>query len=138
MRLDSAGLEILSRDECLDLLASTPIGRIVFTDRALPAVQPVAFCLIDGNVVIRTTIGSKVAGAARNSIVAFEVDDFDAAMRVGWSVTAIGHARAVVEPDEISRLSLLPLTPWAPRSNDHFIHFIVMAPEEISGRRVRN
>ncbi|GAA4576561.1 pyridoxamine 5'-phosphate oxidase family protein [Planotetraspora kaengkrachanensis] len=138
MKLDSAGLEILSRDECLDLLASTAIGRIVFTDHALPAVQPVAFCLIDGNVVIRTTIGSNVAAAAKNSVVAFEVDDFDAAMRAGWTVTAIGHARAVVEPDEISRLSLLPLTSWAPPHNDHFLHFIVMAPEQISGRRVRN
>ncbi len=78
MKLDSAGLEILSREECLDLLSSSPIGRIVFTDRALPAVQPVNFCLFEGNVVIRTMAGSKLAAAARNAVVAFEVDDFDA------------------------------------------------------------
>ncbi|GII52336.1 pyridoxamine 5'-phosphate oxidase [Planotetraspora thailandica] len=135
MKLDSAGLEILTRDECLDLLASTPIGRIVFTDRALPAVQPVAFCMLDGNVIIRTTVDSKVAAAARNAVVAFEADHFDSARRIGWSVTAVGHAHAVEEPDEISRLSLLPLTPWVPENNNHFI---VMAPREISGRRVRN
>ncbi|MEZ0074633.1 pyridoxamine 5'-phosphate oxidase family protein [Planotetraspora sp. GP83] len=134
MKLDSAGLEILSRGECLSLLASTPIGRIVFTDRALPAVQPVNFYLVDGNIVIRTAIGSKLAAAARNAVVAFEADDFDAEMRAGWSVTAVGHARAVDEPDEISRLSLLPLMPWAPGSRDHFI---VMVPEQLSGRRVR-
>ncbi|MEN3533732.1 pyridoxamine 5'-phosphate oxidase family protein [Microbispora sp. ZYX-F-249] len=133
MKLDSAGLEILSGGECLDLLASAPIGRIVFTDRALPAVQPVNFCLLDGNIVIRTAAGSKLAAAARNAIVAFEADDFDVSCRTGWSVTAVGPARAVSEPEEIARLSALPLTPWVPGNRDHFI---VMAPEQISGRRL--
>ncbi|GIH52718.1 pyridoxamine 5'-phosphate oxidase family protein [Microbispora rosea] len=133
MKLDSAGLEILSGGECLDLLASAPIGRIVFTDRALPAVQPVNFCLLDGNIVIRTAPGSKLAAAARNAVVAFEADDFDVTFRRGWSVTAVGHARAVSEPEEIARLSALPLTPWVPGTHDHFI---VMAPEQISGRRL--
>lgn len=133
MTLDAAGLEILSRGECLNLLGSTPIGRIVFTDRALPAVQPVNFCLFEGNIVIRTMAGSKLATAVRNAVVAFEVDDFDAELRRGWSVTAVGHARAVHEPEEIARLSQLPLSPWAPGDRDHFI---VMAPEQISGRRI--
>ena len=35
------GMEILDSAESRRLLASVPIGRIVFTDRALPAVQPV-------------------------------------------------------------------------------------------------
>ncbi|KAA9378825.1 pyridoxamine 5'-phosphate oxidase family protein [Microbispora cellulosiformans] len=133
MKLDSAGLEILTGGECLDLLASTPIGRIVFTDRALPAVQPVNFCLLDGNIVIRTAAGSKLAAAARNAVVAFEADEFDATFRTGWSVTAVGHARAVSEPEEIDRLATLPLSPWVPGTRDHFI---VMAPEQISGRRL--
>ena len=133
MKLDSAGLEILSGGECLDLLASAPIGRIVFTDRALPAVQPVNFCLLDGNIVIRTAAGSKLAAAARNAIVAFEADDFDVSCRTGGSVTAVGPAREVSEPEEIARLSALPLTPWVPGNRDHFI---VMAPEQISGRRL--
>ncbi|MEW9531624.1 pyridoxamine 5'-phosphate oxidase family protein [Microbispora sp. NPDC049125] len=134
MKLDSAGLEILTGQECLDLLASTPLGRIVFTDRALPAVQPVNFCLSRGDVVIRTGIGSKLAAAARDAVVAFEADEFDASLQTGWSVTAVGHARAVSEPAEIARLSCLPLVPWAPGSHDHFI---VMTPEQISGRRIR-
>jgi nitroimidazol reductase NimA-like FMN-containing flavoprotein (pyridoxamine 5'-phosphate oxidase superfamily) len=133
MKLDSAGLEILTGRECLDLLASTPLGRIVFTDRALPAVQPVNFCLSFGNIVIRTGIGSKLAAAARDTVVAFEADEFDASLQTGWSVTAVGHARAASEPAELERLSRLPLTPWAPGGKDHYI---VMAPEHISGRRI--
>ena len=49
MRLDAHGLEILDREDCLGLLASVPLGRVVFTDRALPAIQPVNFVL-DGLV----------------------------------------------------------------------------------------
>jgi nitroimidazol reductase NimA-like FMN-containing flavoprotein (pyridoxamine 5'-phosphate oxidase superfamily) len=114
MRLDSSGLQVLSRPECLRLLSSTPIGRIVFTDRALPAVQPVAFCLDGERIVIRTGIGSKLAAATRDTVVAFEADEFDRHGRTGWSVTAVGHARAVRDPAELARLAALPLIAWAP------------------------
>ncbi|MFI7415763.1 pyridoxamine 5'-phosphate oxidase family protein [Nonomuraea sp. NPDC049684] len=133
MQLDSSGLQVLSREECLRLLSSTPIGRIVFTDRALPAVQPVNFCLDGERVVIRTSIGSKLAAATRHAVVAFEADEFDPAMRTGWSVTAVGHARAVTDPAETARLAALPLSPWAPGSRDHYI---VVDAEQVSGRRI--
>ncbi|MFC5814778.1 pyridoxamine 5'-phosphate oxidase family protein [Nonomuraea harbinensis] len=133
MQLDSSGLQVLSREECLRLMSSPPIGRIVFTDRALPAVQPVAFLLDGERIVIRTGIGSKLAAATRQSVVAFEVDEFDPELRTGWSVTAVGHARAVTDPGEMSRLASLPLTPWAPGSKDHYI---VVEAEQISGRRI--
>ncbi|WP_214414453.1 pyridoxamine 5'-phosphate oxidase family protein [Sphaerisporangium fuscum] len=133
MKLDSAGLQVLSREECISLLASVPIGRIVYTDRALPAVQPVNFLLDGGSIVIRTALGSKLAAAARDAVVAFEVDDFDTETRSGWSVMAVGRARAVEDPDEIGYLSALPLETWAPGSRDHFI---VVHPEELTGRRI--
>ncbi|MEO3886707.1 pyridoxamine 5'-phosphate oxidase family protein [Nonomuraea sp. B5E05] len=133
MRLDSSGLQVLSREECLRLLSSTPIGRIVFTDRALPAVQPVNFCLDGESIVIRTSIGSKLAAATRRAVVAFEADEFDPEMRTGWSVTAVGHARAATDPAEIARLATLPLHPWTPGSRDHYI---VVDAEQVSGRQV--
>jgi hypothetical protein len=133
MQLDSSGLQVLSREECLRLMAGTPIGRIVFTDRALPAVQPVTFLLHGEQIIIRTGVGSKLAAATRHAVVAFEVDEFDPEERTGWSVTAVGHARAVTDPGEIARLSRLPLTPWAPGSKDHYI---VVEAEQISGRRI--
>ncbi|WP_308211793.1 pyridoxamine 5'-phosphate oxidase family protein [Actinoallomurus soli] len=79
--LDSGGLEVLGRQECLALLGAVPIGRIVFTDRALPAVWPVNFALSGGDVVIRTMAGSKPAAAARGAVVAFEADEFDPVRR---------------------------------------------------------
>ncbi|MEO3811600.1 pyridoxamine 5'-phosphate oxidase family protein [Sphaerisporangium sp. B11E5] len=133
MKLDSAGLRVLSRAECLRLLRTTPIGRIVFTDRALPAVQPVNFHLDGEEIVIRTAVGTKLAIATRRAVVAFEADDIDWESRTGWSVTVVGRARAVTDPGEIRRLETLPLVPWAPGSHDHFI--VIMA-EQVSGRLI--
>lgn len=133
MKTDSAGLQVLSWEECMRPLPEVPIGRIVFTENALPAVQPVNFCLYGSDIVIKTAPGSKLAAATRDAVVAFEVDDFDVRTRTGWSVTAVGHARAVYDPEEIERLSELPLQAWAPGNRDHFI---VVRVEQITGRRI--
>src|SRR6266568_1885468 len=104
MPYDSGGLEILDPAECRVLLAAVPIGRIVFTDRALPAIQPVSFLMYDGDVIIRTAEGSKLGAAAGNAIVAFEADDFNPVTRTGWSVVAVGQARIVSAADELEIL----------------------------------
>ncbi len=130
---DSGGLEILSEQECRDLLGKSSLGRIVFTDRALPAVQPVNFLLSGGDIIIRTSSGSKLAAAARNAVVAFEVDEFDADAHSGWSVVVIGHARVVSDNGSLSRLRSLPLRTWAPGERDDYI---AITSEMISGRRI--
>lgn len=130
---DAAGLQVLDRDECLRLLGSVSVGRIVFTDRALPAVQPVNFVLHDGDVVIRTASASKLAVAARNAVVAFEADELDPALRAGWSVTVVGRARVASDPAECVALAELPLRSWAPGPLDHFI---LVRPSTVSGRRI--
>lgn len=95
MNLDSEGLEVLSRSECIELIRSVPIGRIVFTHQALPAVRPVNFSVVDGTVVIPTRPGSNLAAAAQDAVVAFQADAFDACASSGWSVTVVGHAEVV-------------------------------------------
>ena len=130
---DPAGMEILDAAECRRLLGSVAIGRIVFTDQALPAVQPVNFLLYEGAVVFRTGAGSKLAAAARDAVVAFEADDIDREYQRGWSVVVVGHAREVTEPRLRERLAELPLRPWAPGVRDH----IILIPiEVIYGRRI--
>src|SRR3954454_19284755 len=59
--VDSAGLEVLSNEECIRLLSRVPVGRIVYTDRALPAVQPVTFVVDGWSIVIRTASRSRLA-----------------------------------------------------------------------------
>ncbi|GLY80364.1 pyridoxamine 5'-phosphate oxidase family protein [Actinoallomurus iriomotensis] len=90
MSFTADGGGCLGRRQCLTLLATVPIGRIVHTDRALPAVTPVTFVL-DGDVVTvhaEPTLGAAIGG----SIVAFQADDVDPRTMTGWSVTVIGRA----------------------------------------------
>ncbi|MGI8807661.1 MAG: hypothetical protein ACR2KK_07440 [Acidimicrobiales bacterium] len=40
MEVDRTGLQVLSRAECLALLRDSLVGRVIVTDRALPAASP--------------------------------------------------------------------------------------------------
>ena len=48
MHIDRAGLRVLTREECLALLATAEIGRIAISARALPVILPVRFAM-DGD-----------------------------------------------------------------------------------------
>ena len=113
---DHSGLEILDRDECLRLLSRVPIGRIVFTHQALPAVQPVNFVFDGTDIVIKTSSASRLATAATGTIVAFEIDEIDADAQSGWSVVAVGPARHVTAAEEVRGLDRLPCGPGRPAS----------------------
>ena len=134
MYSDGSALSELSRPECLRLLASVPVGRVIYTRRALPAVELVNFALDQGDIVIRTDRGGKLAAAARGAVVAFEADCLDAAQQSGWSVTAIGQSREVIDPEEIGRLQTIGLSLWAPGEREHFIR---VSPVIMNGRYLR-
>ena len=133
MYSDGSALQRLSRDECLTLMASVPVGRIVYTRRALPAVELVNFALDHGDIVIRTDRSGKLAAATRGAVVAFEVDQLDPDTRSGWSVTAIGPSSEVTDPDELARLRAIGLRSWAPGTRDHFIR---ISPVMLNGRHL--
>lgn len=86
----------LDRDECLRLLATAPVGRVVYTRQALPAVMPVGFGLDqDGAVLLRAPAASELVRAVDGAVVAFEADAVDVAARCGWSVVVTGRAVVV-------------------------------------------
>jgi hypothetical protein len=135
MYSDGSALTHLSRDECLTLMASVPVGRIIYTRRALPAVELVNFALDHGDIVIRTDRSGKLAAATtRGAVVAFEVDQLDLAGQTGWSVTAIGPSREVTDPGDLARLETIGLRSWAPGARDHFIR---ISPVMLNGRYLR-
>jgi uncharacterized protein len=133
MDSDDSVLERLTRDECMRLMGSVPVGRIVYTRQALPAVELVNFSLLDGDVVIRTRAEGKLAAATRGAVVAFEADSVDLAEHTGWSVAIVGYARAVTDGAEIRRLEAVTLPSWVTWGNDHFIS---ISPAMVNGRRV--
>jgi uncharacterized protein len=134
MYSDGSALEQLSRDECLRLMASVTVGRIIYTRRALPAVELVNFALDHGDIIIRTDSGGKLAAATQHSVVGFEADRLDADQQAGWSVTAIGQSQEVTDPAEIGQLQKIGLTSWTLGVREHFIR---ISPEILNGRRLR-
>jgi hypothetical protein len=96
--------EDLDEAECRRLLAASSIGRLGFTDGALPAIVPVPFAMHHGDVLVAARRGSSVVRAVRGAVVAFEVGTVDPASRAGWSVTVVGPSRVVTDPDEVARL----------------------------------
>jgi uncharacterized protein len=133
MDSDDSVLERLTRDECMRLMGSVPVGRIVYTRQALPAVELVNFTLIDGDIVVRTRAEGKLAVATRGAVVAFEVDSVDLVEHTGWSVTIVGQARAVTDGAQIRRLDAVTQPSWVTWENDHFI---IISPTIVNGRRV--
>jgi hypothetical protein len=85
--------ETLDRAQCRRLLTTAMIGRLAFTEGALPAVLPVAFTLHSEHVLIALPHDDPVVNAVRRAVVALEVDDYDPAARTGWSVTVVGPSR---------------------------------------------
>jgi nitroimidazol reductase NimA-like FMN-containing flavoprotein (pyridoxamine 5'-phosphate oxidase superfamily) len=123
----------LGRAECLRLLAGQEIGRVVFTDAALPAAQPVTYLLDEEEIVFRTGGGGKLAAATRNAVVAFQVDRIDSGTRTGWTVLGVGQAYEVVVPDRLAELADRMATPWAPGRTGHTI---AIPLQRLSGRRL--
>lgn len=109
------GFRELDRQECVRLLGTVPVGRIVHTRQALPAVLPVNFCL-DGDdaILLRTSATSELVGAIDGAVVAFEADSVDAAAHSGWSVVVTGTATLITDPAEHTRLLSAGPRSWVP------------------------
>lgn len=130
---DHAGLETLRFDECLQLLASVPVGRIGFYSDGEVVVLPVNHVVDGQDVVFRTGRGSKLSAAEGLNLVAFEADDYDPQTRSGWSVLVNGRAEVVYEDAEIQRLSCLGLHPWVTEVDRPF--WIRIRPTSVTGRQ---
>jgi hypothetical protein len=133
MYSDGPAQQELSRDECLRLMASVSMGRIIYTRQALPAVELVNFALDHGDIIIKTDGEGKLAAATRHTVVAFEADCLDAE-QAGWSVTAIGPSREVTDPEDIGRLRKIDLSSWTHGVREHFVR---VSPQMLNGRRLR-
>lgn len=117
---DTRRVLTLGLDDCRKLLATARIGRVVFTDRALPAVLPVTYVLDGDSVVIRTARGSRLERAADGGLFAFEVDEVDDVARAGWSVVITGEAELVTDARDRERLDAV-LHAWVPGIKDVFV-----------------
>ncbi|MFB7169949.1 pyridoxamine 5'-phosphate oxidase family protein [Streptomyces sp. NPDC056254] len=131
-------VEDLATEEALELLGSVALGRIVFTQHALPAVRPVNHLVDGGDIIIRPHEASTLSAVLEAEegtgvVVAYEADAIDPATHLGWSVVATGYATAVTDPVQLERYSHL-LRPWA---GGMFSGAIRVTPGLITGFRLR-
>ncbi|MFH9174648.1 pyridoxamine 5'-phosphate oxidase family protein [Streptomyces albogriseolus] len=133
--IHSDGFRALDRQECLRLLGEVPVGRVVYTRHALPAVLPVNFTLDpDGSVVLCTSADSDLVRAVDGVVVAFEADDVHAGPRSGWSVVVTGRAAVVTDPSERERLLRTGPRSWMPLRRGVFVR---IGSEMVTGRELR-
>lgn len=121
--------------ECLELMATTTVGRVAFVNADGLQLMPLNFALIDGEIYFRTATDSVLddltEGDAR---VAFGVDYHSGEFREGWSVTVKGLAIRVSDPATYERvMSWSRLRPWAGGTRGVVIRLI---RQEMDGRRV--
>lgn len=131
---DHAGMSVLTFDECLNLVATTSVGRVAFVASGEVEVLPVNYTVDGTAVAFRTAVGSKLEAAMQHAAVTFEVDAYDDGEATGWSVLIKGRAEVVTEADIFGRLERSGLHPYVtlvPRPQWVLIH-----PNTVTGRRI--
>ena len=125
-------LETLDTQECRALLASHSVGRVAFTEYALPAIRPVNYTVHGTHIVLRTGADG-LAARLDGQIVAFEIDEVDTAGRSGWSVVVTGSARVLRDEGELLRLDADAPASWL--GPDHTTA-VWITPGQVTGRRI--
>lgn len=129
---DHQGLDVLSPDECRELLHSEQIGRIGFQVDGQVVMLPINYAFVADSVLFRTSAGSKLDIAQRRQAASFEIDDWDASTRSGWSVLVKGRAEVVTDEWMIAICEHFDVDPWAdsvPRDR-----WVRLSADEITGR----
>lgn len=122
----------LDRNQCLDLLRTARIARVVLSIECLPVALPVNMSVLGEDVMFCTDIGSKLTAGLERQVVSIEADDIDLTYRTGWSVLVTGRAQMVVE-SATTEWARSHLQAWAPGPHP----FLVKVPStSISGRRL--
>jgi nitroimidazol reductase NimA-like FMN-containing flavoprotein (pyridoxamine 5'-phosphate oxidase superfamily) len=121
---------ILSQQECWDLLADVPLGRIVTSAEGRIEIFPVNFAVHRRGVLVRTAEGTKLVSAVMNEHVLFEADQYTEAE--GWSVVVKGEARILRSEDDVEAAQRTGLLSWTTPEKEHWIW---IRPISVTGRR---
>lgn len=127
-------LRPLTDAQCWEAVVNTTIGRLAVINGNRPDIFPVNYLVDDGNIVVRTAEGTKLAAAIATGLVAFEIDHTDAATSTGWSVVIHGEAREPRAVEAVMHAEELDLHPWAGADGKH--RYIEIVPTQIIGRAI--
>jgi nitroimidazol reductase NimA-like FMN-containing flavoprotein (pyridoxamine 5'-phosphate oxidase superfamily) len=132
-------VERLGEAECMELLASVGVGRLVYDSRYGPIAVPVAY-KTDGEAIVLGTWDPVIDEDLRTGIahaeyqVAVEADQLDLEAREGWFVLARGPAHHLDTEAERASIIDAGLEPWVEEIPGHFIRVNRIS---IWGNRIR-
>ena len=125
----------LDPEDCADLLASAPLGRLAVVVDGRPEVFPVnhVYDRASGCVAFASQPGTKLDAALRGSWVAFEADGVSADGSRGWSVLVVGRAEVIDAPETIARMDQGRDRLWRTVGNARWVRVV---PSKMTGRRI--
>ncbi len=133
-------LERLGEAECMELLADSGAGRLVYSGRYGPTALPVAYKIDGGSIVLGTWDPALFDEDLRTGIVqaeyevVVEADQIDMQARAGWFVMVRGPAHHLDTEAEHAPFLGAGLEPWIEGVPPHFIR---VNPTTIWGNRIR-
>jgi nitroimidazol reductase NimA-like FMN-containing flavoprotein (pyridoxamine 5'-phosphate oxidase superfamily) len=124
-------LSVLTVEECWTLLGAGGVGRVGYSENALPVILPIDYTIAGRRIMLRCR-GEGLASRLHGQVVAFEVDHVEAGDHSGWSVLVTGTCRALSSTGELVRSASVPPS-WA--GPDHQT-LIAITPGKLEGRRL--
>jgi nitroimidazol reductase NimA-like FMN-containing flavoprotein (pyridoxamine 5'-phosphate oxidase superfamily) len=130
--MNSEDLERLDRETSLRLLASVSVGHIAWSDAQRVVIYPLNFVVDDDDIILSTSSAALREAAARGVTLSFQADDFEPAIRTGWTVLVSGRLSEITEPAQILRLGKL-VSAWRQGKDPRLLRLRV---DYIAGRRL--
>jgi nitroimidazol reductase NimA-like FMN-containing flavoprotein (pyridoxamine 5'-phosphate oxidase superfamily) len=133
-------VESLDEAECMELLSTSRIGRLIYASRYGPAALPSEYKIREGSIVFRTYRTNFTEEDLRTGIedaeyqVVVEADQADPETREGWVVLVRGTAHHLDTEAERASIADIGLTSWFEGEPEHFIR---VDPISVRGQRIR-
>jgi nitroimidazol reductase NimA-like FMN-containing flavoprotein (pyridoxamine 5'-phosphate oxidase superfamily) len=133
-------VERLDEAECMELLGTGRIGRLIYNSRYGPVALPSEYKIHEGSIIFRTYRTTFTEEDLRTGIahaeyqVAFEADQTDPEAREGWLVLVLGTAHHIDTEAERASIADVGLKSWVEGEPEHFIR---VDPIRVAGQRLR-
>lgn len=134
-------VERLDEAECMELLSTRRIGRLIYnSSRYGPVALPSEYKIHEGSIVFRTYRTTYTEEDLRTGIahaeyqVTVEVDQTDPEAREGWVVLVRGTAHHIDTEAERASIADVGLQSWVEGEPEHFIR---VDPISVGGQRIR-
>jgi nitroimidazol reductase NimA-like FMN-containing flavoprotein (pyridoxamine 5'-phosphate oxidase superfamily) len=134
-------MEPLDEAECMELLSTRRIGRLVYTSRYGPMALPSEYKIHKGSIVFRTYRTTFTEEDLRTGIehaeyqVVVEADQADPDAREAWMVIVRGTAHHLDTEAERASIADIGLKSWLEGEPEHFIR---VDPISVRGQRIRS